>query len=130
MRFFCPGCWKDFAEDLERCPLCGLDIRAFFASRDYVEKLIVGLSHPHQTTQIRAASLLGKIGDERAVQPLIALVERTHDVYIAHAAIAALGMIRHPTGQEFLAKLLTHPVQIIREAAAAALSNLDAQHLS
>ena len=125
MRFFCPGCWKDFAEDLKHCPFCGLDIGGFYASRDYVEKLIVGLSHPHQTTQIRAAEILGRIGDERAVQPLIKLVGRADYVYIARAAIVALGMICHPAGQEFLASLLTHPVEAIREAAGAAVSYQD-----
>ena len=43
MRFYCPRCWWDFDRDVSHCPHCGLDIREFWKSKDYVEKLILAL---------------------------------------------------------------------------------------
>jgi predicted amidophosphoribosyltransferase len=100
MRFFCPRCWHDFERDEARCPHCGLDIEEFWNSKDYVEKLIAALHHPEKETPIRAAWLLGQLKDPRAVPPLIELVKETEDVYIARAAVQALG------GRSTLRKLI------------------------
>jgi HEAT repeat protein len=96
VRFYCPCCWHDFERDEAICPYCGLDIRDFWKSKDYVEKLIVALEHPEKETPIRAAWLLGQLKDIRAVPPLIELVRKTEDVYIARAAVQALGEIDTP----------------------------------
>ncbi len=116
VRFFCPGCWRDFNEDISPCPYCGLDIRAFWDSRDYIEKLILALDHPEPRTPIRAAWLLGKLGERRAVQPLIELFKRTKDVYIAQAVVKALCKIDDTVARQFLNTLTTHPAKIIRDA--------------
>jgi HEAT repeat protein len=122
MRWYCPGCWRDFGEDLARCPHCGLDIHAFCDSKDFVDKLIVALNHPEPTTPVRAAYILGRLRDERAVARLIALVQQTGDVFIARAAVEALGRIGTPAAHMFLRTLSTHPAQIVQEAARAALT--------
>lgn len=124
VRFFCPGCWTDFGEDLARCPVCELDIHHFWSSKDYVQKLIVALNHPEKGTPVRAAWILGQIRDPRAVDPLMTLVQKTKDVYIAAAAIKALGKIGGLEATNFLKSLQDHPAQIIREAAEAAVRNL------
>jgi HEAT repeat protein len=115
MRFYCPRCWRDFAKDLPRCPYCGLDIQEFWESQDYVEKLIIALQHPEPETPIRAAWLLGQLKDLRAVQPLIDLVKKTKDVYIARAAVRALGEIGTPEACEFLATLVHHHAKMVRD---------------
>lgn len=56
-RFFCPGCWSDFGEDVSPCPHCGLDIRMFRESKDWIGKLILALEHSEPRTPIRAAWL-------------------------------------------------------------------------
>jgi len=54
-RFYCPGCWEDFAEDLDPCPHCGLNIQSFWDSLDRVDKLVVALEHREPSTRLRAA---------------------------------------------------------------------------
>jgi hypothetical protein len=115
MRFFCPRCWRDFDKDLRICPQCGLRIREFWESKDYVEKLIIALEHPEKETPIRAAWLLGQLKDSRAVQPLIDLVNKTDDVYIARAAVHALGEIDTPAARQFLSTLANHPAKMVRD---------------
>ena len=115
VRFFCPGCWSDFGEDVSPCPHCGLNIRAFWDSKDWTEKLILALEHPEPRTPIRAAWLLGETGDVRAVQPLIDLFKRASDVYIAHAAAKALCRIDDAAARRFLSTLTKHPAKMIRD---------------
>ncbi|MEJ2363076.1 MAG: HEAT repeat domain-containing protein [Deltaproteobacteria bacterium] len=120
--FFCPGCWHDFAEDLVRCPNCGLVIHEFWNSKDYLEKLILALHHPEPTTPIRAAWLLGKLGDSRAVEALIDIVKETEDLYLAREAVKALGAIDTLQARCFLRTLANHPARMIRVEASATLS--------
>ena len=123
MRWYCPGCWRDFGEDLARCPHCGLDIRAFWDSKDYVDKLILALNHPEPTTPVRAAELLGRVRAARAVDPLISLVRASGDVFVVRAAIHALGAIGTSAARELLETLTNDPAQWIREVAARALNS-------
>jgi HEAT repeat protein len=117
MRYYCPGCWTDFGQDVDRCPTCGLDIRRFYESTDYVEKLILALDHPERETPVRAAWILGERRETRAVGALIGLVKKTTDVYIAAAAVEALGKVGTPEVLAFLETLGDHPVAMIRAAA-------------
>jgi HEAT repeat protein len=128
MRFYCPRCWQDFDRDLPRCPHCGLDIQKFWKSRDYVEKLIVALGHPEKETPIRAAWLLGQLKEVRAVPPLIKLVKKTDDVYIARAAVQALGEIDTPEARQFLGTLTQHPAKMVRDEVQSILSREEAPH--
>ena len=120
--FYCPGCWHDFAEDLVRCPNCGLAIDEFWNSKDYLEKLILALHHPEPATPIRAAWLIGKIRDPRAVEALIDIVKETKDLYLAREAVKALGAIDTLQTRYFLRSLANHPARMIRAEASAALS--------
>jgi HEAT repeat protein len=122
MRFYCPRCWRDFDRDVPQCPHCGLDIREFWKSKDYVEKLIIALEHPEKETPIRAAWLLGQLKDTRAVLPLIDLVKKTEDVYIARAAVNALGEIDTSEARQFLGTLAHHQAKMVRDEAKRILS--------
>ena len=117
VRFYCPACWSDFTEDFDKCPNCGLNIRELWASKDYVEKLILALKHPEKSTPIRAAWILGKLRESRAVTALIELIEKTEDVYLMIAAVKSLGKIGTCEAIESLQNLTRHPAKVIREAA-------------
>jgi enolase len=113
-RFYCPGCWKDFEEDFPSCPYFGLNIREFWGSKDYTEKLIHTLHHREPSTPIRGAWLLGKTRDRRTVSALTDLFSETKDVYIAAAAVRALGETGFPEAMQFLKILVTRPARIIQ----------------
>jgi hypothetical protein len=117
MRYYCPGCWKDTLADMEVCSSCGVNIHFFWDSKDMVEKLIHSLRHPEPSTPIRAAWLLGKIGDLRALEPLIHLIQNTQDYHLMRTAVQALRQINTEEGLDFLKTLLNHPVRMIREEA-------------
>jgi HEAT repeat protein len=114
-RYYCPKCHDDFPEDIERCPRCGLNISAYYDAKDYVDKLIIALRHPEPETSVRAAWLLGKIKDERAVTPLIGLIGETDDVYIARTAVEALGEIGTDGAVRFLNSITNHPSIIVKK---------------
>jgi soluble P-type ATPase len=123
MRYYCPQCWKDFVEDMTYCPYCSLNIAEFFKGKDYVERLIVALDHPEPETPMRAAFILGRLQDERAVEPLIKLIGATQDVYIARAAVEALSRMGTPRASQYLrAVATTHPAAMVRDLAAGAVS--------
>lgn len=112
-RYYCPKCHHDFPEELARCPDCGLDIKEYYDSRDYVDKLIAALRHPEPETPVRAAWLLGKIKDMRAVEPLIELVRETADVYAVRTGVEALGEIGSEQALEFLESIQNHPSVVV-----------------
>ena len=56
------------------------------SGKDYTEKLIAALDHPEPETPIRAAWVLGRMGDQRAVAGLVRLLETTQDVYLTYEA--------------------------------------------
>jgi len=116
-RFYCPHCWHELETDVSVCPACGEEIRQSWEAKDFVEKLIAALDHPEPTTPIRAALFLGKIGDERAVGPLMALAGSSDDVYIVQAAARALGAFATPEAKAFLRSLLNHPAVVVRAEA-------------
>jgi hypothetical protein len=121
VRYFCPNCWSDFAEDLATCPRCGVDIHGFWDSKDMVDKLILALDHPDHETSMRAAWILGERREAGAVDAVAALIRKTRDVYVATAAVNALGEIDTPQAREFLETLSDHPARMVREAAKAIL---------
>ncbi len=130
MRFYCPRCWQDFERDEPRCPNCDLDIKEFWKSRDYIEKLILALQHPEKETPIRAAWLLGQLKDKRAVPHLIKLVKKTEDVYIARAAVQALGEIGTLEARQFLETLADHQAKMVRDEVRRILSGRNRAPLS
>jgi len=113
-RYYCPKCFSDFAEDVNICPKCGLDIDEFYDTRDFIDKLIVALNHPEPSTPVRAAWLLGKIKEQRAVRPLIDLIKSTDDVFIARTAVIAIGEIGTDEAIGFLASITDYPSNIVR----------------
>jgi HEAT repeat protein len=113
-RFYCPQCWHDFPEDHDVCPDCNFNIKEFYSSKDYIEKLMRALESPEPSTPVRAAMVLGKIKDTRAVQPLIECIARSEDVYFIREAVTALGEIGTLNAMMFLRSLREqHPSKLV-----------------
>lgn len=66
------------------------------AEPDYVEKLIAALRHEEPQTTVRAAWILGRIADRRAVGPLIDAAAGGGDPEFLAAVVEALGRIGDP----------------------------------
>ncbi len=128
MRFYCPGCWSEFEEDLQVCPHCGLDIYQFWKSKDWVEKLVNALHHPEPSTPLRAAWLLGRLRDPRCVSALMEIVKETKDIYLARTAIRALGEIGGSEVVLFLRTLAQDPAKVLSEEARETLRTLQGGH--
>jgi len=125
MRYYCPRCWKDFSEDHDICPSCGLNIKEFWSQKDRVEKLIIALNHPEGSTRLRAAWLLGKEKDKRALPYLIKACSRDDDLYLVRECIKAIGLIGGDEAKEFLSKMCNHPALMIKNEAQLALLKLE-----
>ena len=97
VHFYCPVCWKEFADDLPECPHCGAAIHDIWKSKSYLEKLILALNHPEPSTVMRAVWLLGQFRDRCAVEPLQHLLETTHDIFVTRAVRVALARLKTPT---------------------------------
>jgi len=123
VQFFCPSCWEEVAEASSKCPYCGVEIESFWDRRDFVEKLIQALRHPESQTPVRAAWLLGQLGDPRAVGPLVDTVRRTTDVFLGRAVVEALGRIDSDEARVFLLTLIDHPVRMIADEAQKAVNH-------
>jgi HEAT repeat protein len=120
MTWWCPRCWAELAGPHEACA-CGYDPAT--DRRDLVERLADTLRHPLADRAVHAASVLGSIGDRRAVPALCAAL-RAADPYLQAEAAAALGGIGCPEAVEPLALLLEQGALPGRMAAVRALSAL------
>lgn len=112
MTYFCPSCLNELDMDYKRCPFCDCDIPCFSEGKDFVDKLIVALHHPEPSTPVRAAWILGRLQDERAVGPLYELARHTSDMYIKVAAIRALMAIGTKKASE-LAEACLQTVSVV-----------------
>jgi len=89
-----------------------------------VEPLISALGDRHWLVRRRAAVILGTIGDTRAVEPLLAVVERRSDLFFLGEAIQALGKIGDPRAVEPLIDVLQDERSGVRRTAATALGEI------
>ncbi len=127
MRFYCPQCWTDFPEDFSRCKVCGADVRASCDHNGFREKLLVALNHPEQASRMRAVSILGRLREERAIEPLMALLGRTKDVWTAVSVVRTLAEFSRPDVRAFLTTVTAHPDRMVREQAWTALRALETE---
>lgn len=95
------------------------------AEPDYVEKLIAALQHEEPETTVRAAWILGRIADRRAVGPLVVAAERGGDPEFLAAVVEALGRIGDPAACEVVARLARSSYLKVRLNAVEALANWD-----
>jgi len=125
MRIYCPNCWRDYPDSEQRCAICGAPLWEF-ASGDFVAKLIRALHHPQPVTVERAATLLGRIGDRRAIDPLLALLTEGAAPEVLAAAATSLAALHEQRAVPMLARLLADPTSYlwVRLAAVRALAQL------
>ncbi|MCS7221340.1 MAG: HEAT repeat domain-containing protein [Anaerolineae bacterium] len=104
------------------CPQCGASQSASGIS--YLEKLIAALRHPDPLTQRRAVYLLGQLGDQRAVEALVALLDAPVDPYVRAEAVLALSALGDEKAQAVLLQVKDDETQsvIVRRAAVRVLS--------
>lgn len=95
------------------------------AEPDYVEKLIAALRHEEPETTVRAAWILGRIADRRAVRPLIRAADRGGDPEFLAEVVEALGRIGDPAACEVVAGLAHSSYLKVRLKAVEALAKWD-----
>ena len=92
-------------------------------STDQVDVQIGLLRHPEWGVREAAAEALGRLGDARAVQPLIRCV-REGDADLRTVALEALLELRKPAVEPLIGHLHPREREVVRERAAQALGNL------
>ena len=125
MRIYCPNCWHDYPDTERHCLRCGTPLWEFGAD-DFVSKLIRALHHPQPVTVERAATLLGRIGDRRAAEPLLALLSEHAAPEALVAAATSLALLGETRAVPLLARLRGDPASflIVRLAVVRALAQL------
>jgi len=125
MRIYCPNCWHDYPDTERHCLKCGTPLWEF-GTDDFVAKLIRALHHPQPVTVERAATLLGRIGDRRAAEPLLTLLRERAAPEALAAAATSLALLGETRAVPSLARLRADPGSflIVRLAAVRALAQL------
>lgn len=121
MNFYCPSCWSFIEEGEKICHECKAEIEQL-DRRDFFEKLINALNHSERTTRLRAAYILGEIGDRRAIQPMADVIKKTEDLFLIEGIALSLGKIDGDEVLPVLIKLKKHPSFLVRRAALISLS--------
>ena len=126
MIFFCPNCWAQVREEEKTCPQCRVKIGAF-DQLSYFDKLTRALNHPVATTRMRAAYILGEIGDLRGIKPLAEVIDRAwgrEGIFFLREIAIALGKIDGQEALPALIHLMNHPSFLIRETALNSLGKI------
>ena len=102
---------KDAVEGLSRLGAPALD------------SLVSALQDPDYRVRLGAVTALGKLGDEKAVAPLLALFEDPND-YVREAVVDALGVLGDMRAVDLLLRAMQDSDPILRDHAAAALAQV------
>ena len=121
--YFCPCCWSEIG-NTPVCPFCRADLRQF-EGESCEKKLIRALHHPEPTVPFRVATMLGMLGSQAAVEPLIEVAVSSADPYIQEAAAEALGQIGDHRASPCLNRLRKEGTVRVRLAADKALVALE-----
>jgi len=123
--YYCPRCWEEIPPGTAVCPYCHVSIESR-AGEAFSDKLINALRHPVPSKAALAAQILGRLGNPRAVEPLLEVFARTRDPEVQEAAIHALGELGDPRAIALLSRVLEESSMFItlRVAAAEALGKI------
>jgi len=111
-----------FLERFSCSGLFGTDVKKLKASRN-VQGLIFALQHKDPTVQYDAAEALGEIGDDRAVEPLLAALKNDETGGVRWKAAEALSKLGTPAVAG-LTSALQHDDDDVRWKAAIALGEI------
>jgi HEAT repeat protein len=120
---YCEKCYAANAEGAKVCGQCGAPLDAK-ATGDYTDRLLWALHHPEPTVAPRAAWILGKRRDVRAVKPLMDITQHSQAMGLLEEAAAALGKIGDPAAIPALEGLLRDSYVSVRVRAARALGEI------
>lgn len=120
---YCPKCYEANPEDAKRCNTCGEDLTTR-KDEAFVDGLIWALRHPEPTVAPRAARILGRLKEHRAVGPLLELIERSTDLGALEEGAEALGEIADPAAVPALARLAATSYLSVRVRAVEALGRI------
>lgn len=97
--------------------------------KNAADALISLLSSSNERIQFYAAEALGRIGSQKAIQPILKLLEKNNDkdVYLRHAGVLALSRIR---AEDVAAELAMHPLKSMRTAGVLVLRRLKSPKVS
>lgn len=103
---YCPHCWAEAPAEAQLCPACGAATQD--AQVDIVDKYIAALTHPQAETRLRAAWMLGRMREARAVLALqeIIAARGNGDPYLLSAAAESLGLVGDRQAVPILVTLL------------------------
>ena len=129
MIFYCPNCWSRIKEDEKVCPDCEAEIESL-DHRSYFDKLVNALNHSERTTRIRAAYILGELGDRRAIKSFAEVVNKPRgieDVFSTEMIAIALGKVDGEETLSILIRLMDHPSFLVRRAALNSVSGFTSE---
>ena len=129
MIFYCPNCWSRVKENEKVCHECQADIEPL-DHRSYFEKLVNALNHSERTTRIRAAYILGELGDRRAIKSFAEVVNKPRgieDVFSTEMIAIALGKVDGEETLSILIRLMDHPSFLVRRAALNSVSRFTSE---
>lgn len=95
---------------------------------EYLEALIVALPRGTYMTQIAIVSALERIGDPRAVVPLIEFLPHAQSGVLLYTTIQALGTLGDPRAAAAISQFVDHPDAHVAKHARVALTQLDSHH--
>jgi len=126
---YCPKCFAENREVDQVCRVCGA--RLDEESGDYIERLInFSLHHPVPDVSAMAAEILGKIGDRRAVEPLIDALANSANLQLQEAAAKAIGRLGDLRAVPALSQALKNGPLVVRLKAAIALGEIGGEEAS
>ena len=116
--FFCPSCFAEIEQALQRCPFCGVDI-AQWRAHPYSERLIHALGHPLSDVRMISVEALGRLGESAAAMPLAqCALAYPVDVTQGIAIVNALARLRRDGSWEGAVRsLCDHPARAVARAA-------------
>lgn len=123
---FCPQCWQEVSPEQTVCGACGATLRE--TNGDLVQRYSDALRHREPTLACLACAMLAELGDQRAVPPLLALIESRPAYEVTCAAAESLAVLGDPAAIPVLWALMqdSHAMIPGRVAALRALTHFDA----
>ena len=104
---YCPHCWREVPAGAERCPHCGQATDD--SDLPFVDRLLATLRHPEPTRAGLAIDILAeRLHEQRAVEPMIALLATASDAAILKQAAHGLGLLGDRRAVPALARLLAY----------------------
>lgn len=120
---YCPQCLETVEPERDTCQHCGAPL-TFGPDADYVDRLIRALDHRAIEIATRAATFLGRVGDRRAVQPLLRAARQRPEMGLLGAVADALGELGDPAAIPLLTELVDSSWLPVRLHAVQALATI------